>query len=192
MAITKFLTSVANVQALADQPTQTAEQLKVVFDKAGTDIASYINTTLTAEVDSVVGAMPTNSTVLTRTNTDVYTPTTNYHPSTKKYVDDTAAGVVLGQIPDGTITEAKLEASVVSEIDGKALFKNGSSTFSSGGTTCTVTDAFITANTQVVIGPDPAAAPAGSWSVVSAAGSFTITSTATEPASIDFDWGATK
>jgi endo-1,4-beta-mannosidase len=190
MAITKFLTSVANVQSLADQPTQTAEQLKVVFDKAGTDIASYINTTLTAEVDSVVGALPTNSTVLTRTNTDVYTPTTNYHPSTKKYVDDTAAGVVLGQIPDGTITEAKLEASVVSEIDGKALFKNGSSTFSSGGTTYTVTDAFITAATQVIISPTQE--KIGSWSVVSAAGSFTITSDSTETSNVTFDWGATK
>ena len=34
------------------------------------------------------------SEVLVRTNTDIYIPTTDYHPSTKKYVDDTIAGLV--------------------------------------------------------------------------------------------------
>jgi hypothetical protein len=37
-----------------------------------------------------------SSTVLTRTNTDVYTPSANYHPSTKKYVDDRIAANTAG------------------------------------------------------------------------------------------------
>lgn len=34
------------------------------------------------------------STVLTKTNTDAFTPSANYHPATKKYVDDNAGGAV--------------------------------------------------------------------------------------------------
>jgi len=190
MALTKFTGVVENHQTLPDQPTNTPTQLKVLFDKAAVDIVAFVNNTLTAEVDSVVGALPTDDTVLTRTNTDVYTPTTDYHPSTKKYVDDTTADVVLGQIPDGTITEAKLNSSVVSDIDGKALFKNGTGTFTSGGTTYQVTDSFITATTMVIVSPTQV--KIGNWSVVSTAGSFTITSDATETADVTFDWGATK
>jgi hypothetical protein len=159
--------------------------LKVLFDKAATDIVTFINDTLTDEVD----LLPTDDTVLTRTNTDVYTPTTNYHPATKKYVDDTTAGVVLGQIPDGTITEVKLDATVVFEIDGKALFKNGTGTFPTD-VTYTVTDAFITANTQVIVSPTQE--KQGAWSVTSTTGSFTITSDTTETSTVTFDWGATK
>jgi hypothetical protein len=36
------------------------------------------------------------STVLTKTNTTSFTPTANFHPATKKYVDDTAAASVSG------------------------------------------------------------------------------------------------
>lgn len=32
--------------------------------------------------------------VLTKTNTDTYTPTANYHPATKKYVDDSIAAAI--------------------------------------------------------------------------------------------------
>jgi len=73
---------------------------------------------------------------------------------------------------------------------GAAQFKKSSGTFPSGGTTHTVTDAFITANTLVIVSPTQT--KLGSWSVSSAAGSFTITSDATETASVTFDWGATK
>lgn len=48
------------------------------------------------------------SKVLTTNNTTPFTPTGNYQPATKKYVDDTTAGVVLGTVPDGSVTPAKL------------------------------------------------------------------------------------
>ena len=55
MAFTKFLTSVANIAGLSDKPNTddglTSTQLKVKFDKGATDIASYINNTLTTQID---------------------------------------------------------------------------------------------------------------------------------------------
>lgn len=39
--------------------------------------------------------------VLTKTNTEVYTPTADYHPSTKKYVDDNLPTVDVGQTTTG-------------------------------------------------------------------------------------------
>ena len=59
MALTKFNENVNNVQGLANQPTQTATQLKEVFDKAGSDIKTYINTVLTAEIDSKISELTT-------------------------------------------------------------------------------------------------------------------------------------
>lgn len=41
-------------------------------------------------------------------NTSAYTPTSNYHPSTKLYVDQTVAGAVLGGIPNNSITDIKM------------------------------------------------------------------------------------
>jgi hypothetical protein len=45
-------------------------------------------TTRTLTVPDTSGTIAVNGAVLTRTNTDVYTPTADYHPATKKYVDD--------------------------------------------------------------------------------------------------------
>lgn len=59
MALTKLTTNVENVQALSDTPNATegltSAQLKEVFDKAGVDIKTYINDTLTAQVDTGLG-----------------------------------------------------------------------------------------------------------------------------------------
>ena len=75
MALTKFLVDVNNIQALSDRPNEIdgldSSQLKEKFDKAGRDIKSYLNNTLTQELDddivtinnsitSVRNAIPTN------------------------------------------------------------------------------------------------------------------------------------
>lgn len=82
MALTKFTTSMDIIAALDDEPNDvgglTAAQLKAKFDEGCKAIQSFINTVLTAELDA------------------------NF--ATKAEVQ----AVVLGQIPDGTITEAKL------------------------------------------------------------------------------------
>lgn len=60
--------------------------------------------------------------VIEKDNTTEYTPTENYHPATKQYVDKTLADAVLGNVPDGSITPAKLDR-VYAEIgeDGKVI-----------------------------------------------------------------------
>jgi hypothetical protein len=72
MALTKLNVNVNNIQTLADQPTESATVIKQKFDKAGADIKSYINDTLTTEIDNtlatkqevldaVAGAVPAGS-----------------------------------------------------------------------------------------------------------------------------------
>ena len=64
MALTKFLVDVNNIQALSDRPNEIdgldSSQLKEKFDKAGGDIKSYLNNTLTQELDLALATIPTN------------------------------------------------------------------------------------------------------------------------------------
>lgn len=57
MALTKLTTDVENIQALSNKPNETegltADQLKEKFDKSATDIKTFINDTLTVEVDAI-------------------------------------------------------------------------------------------------------------------------------------------
>lgn len=48
-----------------------------------------------------IGLKANTADVLTKTNTDVYTPTGNYNPATKKYVDDNLPTVDVGQTTTG-------------------------------------------------------------------------------------------
>lgn len=59
MALTKFNESVTNHQSLPDKPSLTSEQLKALFDKASVDIKTYINSTLTSEIDTKLSELTT-------------------------------------------------------------------------------------------------------------------------------------
>lgn len=54
MALTKFTEDVNNVQNLPDKPTESADELKAIFDKASNDIKEFINQTLIKELDKIV------------------------------------------------------------------------------------------------------------------------------------------
>ena len=56
--------------------------------------------------------------VLQKDNTEPYTPTQPYHPSTKDYTDRAVAGAVMGQVPDGSITPVKLDRGYVENSGG--------------------------------------------------------------------------
>lgn len=85
MALTKLTTDPELViQALPDEPTISANALKAKFDEGALLIKTYINNTLTTEIDTTV------------------------------------AGVILGQIPDGTITLVKLSSALQTTINDKA------------------------------------------------------------------------
>lgn len=86
MALTKLTTDLNIIQALVDEPNDvgglTAAQLKAKFDEGTNDIKTYMNNTLTSEIDSTL--------------------------ATKAEVQ----AVVLGQIPDGSLTKTKMATAV--------------------------------------------------------------------------------
>lgn len=72
MALTKLTADVNNIQALSDRPNEidglTSSQLKEKYDKAGADIKSYINNTLTSELDTALATIPDTSTFVQTTD----------------------------------------------------------------------------------------------------------------------------
>lgn len=70
MSLTKFTGDTNNIQSLADQPNLTASQLKAKFDKTGDDLKTYINSTLTSEIDTEFGNKANSSNVYTKTQTN--------------------------------------------------------------------------------------------------------------------------
>ncbi len=87
MALTKLTTNLNNIQALHDRPNSsdglTADELKERFDKAGNDIKSYINNTLTEELDATIGD--------SYTKTEVDTLLNNYY--NKSQIDSTVSNL---------------------------------------------------------------------------------------------------
>jgi len=170
------------VSALPDKPSITATQVKEWFDQSPLELKSQTNgiiTDLIATVDGADGAGQIGAgPVFTG---DVSSATVI---GKLKYLYTQLINVVLGQVPDGSITDIKLAEPPV-----KAL--TGSDTFPLGETSYVVTNAFITLDTWVDVSPD-LTNKQGTWTVVSANGYFTITSDATETSDIDFDWRATK
>jgi hypothetical protein len=122
-------------------------------------------------------------------------------------------GAVLGEIPNDSITEAKMAAAMKKAAGGVAAydtvnshvgltpatsahgmdatiakFKSGTGTFTDNDTAQTFADAFCTASSLVVVSITDASLPQGAWTVSAGAGEFTITSQATESNDIDFDY----
>lgn len=69
MALSKFNVDVNNIQSLSDRPNTidglSAQELKALYDKAGSDIKTYINTTLTTELDTALATIPDTSNFVT-------------------------------------------------------------------------------------------------------------------------------
>ena len=109
MSLTRLLGDLAYIQQLSDLPNSneneglTAAQLKLEFDQAVLDIQDYLNDTLIAELESTVAGQGASNigieAILGVTGAEVQTAL----ESLKQLLDD----VVLGQIPDGSLTYAK-------------------------------------------------------------------------------------
>jgi len=101
VTLTKLTEDLNKVQALDDQPNAngglTAAQVKAVFDDAGNAIKDFINDTLTEEI------------------ADQFATQTQL------------ADVVLGDIPDGSLTYVKLTPAPVSTATANALVKRDAS-----------------------------------------------------------------
>lgn len=82
-----------------DNPTGNAV-LRLTVDQIAHSALSEIGTNTHGQIDTFITntnsslALKANTAdVLTKTNTDIYTPTTQYHPATKGYVDANAGGL---------------------------------------------------------------------------------------------------
>lgn len=82
MALTKLTTNLNNIQSLHDRPNSadglTSDQLKAKFDQAGNDIKSYLNNTLTTELDTSLTGRYTKTevdTMFTTFGNNYYTKT---------------------------------------------------------------------------------------------------------------------
>jgi len=93
-------------------PTNIASDAFARANHTGTQTASTIsdfdtevsnNTTVTGKADT--------TDVLEKTNTTPFTPTADYHPSTKKYVDDSVSGVGGGDMLKTTYDPTNISAS---------------------------------------------------------------------------------
>lgn len=74
--------------------TATAAELnKMDGVTATTAELNYVDG-VTSNIQTQLNAKAATSTVLTKTNTTSFTPTADYHPATKKYVDDAIAGAI--------------------------------------------------------------------------------------------------
>lgn len=58
MALAQFTKDMNIVSALADEPTQTAAELKAKFDEGGAAVKAYINETLKPFADALESAVP--------------------------------------------------------------------------------------------------------------------------------------
>lgn len=54
MALTKCNAAVNQITLLDDEPALSAEQLKAKFDAAGAEIKTYLNDTLTEEIEAAI------------------------------------------------------------------------------------------------------------------------------------------
>ena len=186
----------ANVDFLPNVKTATG------FDALNT-VSTYINhtaRTVTTNGDTYEINVPAPNDILTGQFVLIFVPDSDSIVCMKISINNGVGipidGVGAGSLQNGVATSLLVDGvggvaySVDAKLDTKAEFKNGTDTFTSGGTTYTVTDAFITIDTLVTV--IPTSVKLGNWTVESSNGSFTITSDVAEPSSVTFDWGAVK
>ena len=95
------LTNIGNKTHSTLDSEVTANTLKVgITPTQASDITSN-NAKVTYPGDQDLSGLAEKTNVLELDNTDIFTPTADYHPSTKKYVDDNAGGGG-GKFVDGT------------------------------------------------------------------------------------------
>lgn len=89
------------------------------------DNTSDANKPVSTAQQAALNTKADKTNVLEKTNTTAFTPTADFHPATKKYVDDTAAGIALGQMPDNSVTENKLTQVLREKINGALQTSGG-------------------------------------------------------------------
>lgn len=109
MALTKLTDNLNIIQTLADQPTQTATELKQAFDSASNTIKTYINSTLTSEVDTILANL---------------TNTTSSLSSTVSTLSNTVSGqaTTLAGLKSGATTKITIGSSTPSSLEDGEIY----------------------------------------------------------------------
>lgn len=136
-AMGKFLNDNKVAKSEIVDDTSTDDATKPLSARQGKSLSDELHA-LDNTVQDVVALIPTkvsqltndsnyltSARVLTKDNTDVYNPTTNYHPATKKYVDDKLNGSSISIVEfDYNLVNALTKTSTTEEVN--AAFANRS------------------------------------------------------------------
>ena len=136
-AMGKFLNDNKVAKSEIVDDTSTDDATKPLSARQGKSLSDELHT-LDNTVQDVAARIPTkvsqltndsnyltSARVLTKDNTDVYNPTTNYHPATKKYVDDKLNGSSISIVEfDYNLVNALTKTSTTEEVN--AAFANRS------------------------------------------------------------------
>lgn len=118
MAFPQMTTSVSNIQTLLDEPTESAAQLKALFDKGAEDIVDYLNTVLLVALEeNTLGSSAAESIGCGAISGVSGTKIRAMLVDLKSQID----GVALGSIPDGSIAAVKMAADMTKDIAGGIL-----------------------------------------------------------------------
>lgn len=98
-----------NGHPLTENVTITKDDVELGDVDNTSDLDKPISTAQQKALDTLDKEKADAANVLTKDNHTPYTPTEPDHPATKGYVDETTAGVVMGQLPDGAVTPDKLD-----------------------------------------------------------------------------------
>ncbi len=196
--------AVTAIAGLAGVSVQSVlEALKVLVDSKSSSTDVFTKTVLQSVVDNTSGADLIGATPIATSPATVQ----GILEWLKLQIDST----VLGQIPDGSVTPVKLSFDPATQVEldehkaddtkhkttaeqtflsatDNAKFKKSNSIYTDNDNSQTFTDSFCTTNSLVTIVITSVTPPKGVWSVESAAGSFTITSTVAEDNDITFDY----
>lgn len=129
-----------------------------------------------AGVNGTLLVRPTFGTVLGGTDSNV------------QFTNPQTGDIITYNATTGIWTNSNALSSKQNYNANNAMFKKGSFTYTDNDTSQTFTDAFCTTDSLVTIVITSLTNPQGFWSVNSANGSFTITSTAAESSDITFDY----
>ena len=97
--------------------TQGSETVQYEFQE-GRNIVSFVIASDGTYNTRTIGQQVLADEVLLRTNTTQYTPTTDYHPATKKYVDDTVSVSIPTTLPNPN--KLTFSGAVTGEYDGSS------------------------------------------------------------------------
>jgi len=141
--LTQSTVATNNIQSQPDQVVDQSTALKLAFDQYGIDSKQYNNVTLLAEL---ADESPSNSGSNTIGHNSPGITANNVGDGLEE-LKDALDGIVLGQIPDNTLTEAKMAAEMKKQAGGVYPYNSGDTNATNIGTNANNVDILRTGAT---------------------------------------------